>query len=266
MKNNLLISFCLLTLTLSLSHSVKATVVEVRTVVGDFQINLFDDTTPQTVNNFLQYVNSGAYGNNVVHRSVPGFVIQMGGFSYNNVFPLDTVANGAPVNNEPVLSNRRGTIAMAKLGGNPNSATSQFFVNLDNNTTILDAQNGGFSVFGQVLGNGMEVVDRIAALQRFNFGGAFAELPLRDYTATDANNNVLPNDDNLVIITDVVVIDATRITNSNLNPVRNTLVNSGSEQPDAPSDSGGGGSLGFAYIIGLALIIRLRYLANRMVV
>lgn len=261
MKNNLLLGVCLLTLILCLSHSVKATVVEVRTVVGDFQVNLFDDVTPQTVNNFLDYVNSGAYANNVVHRSVPGFVIQMGGFTYNNAFPLDSVATGTPVNNEPELSNLRGTIAMAKLSGNPNSATSQFFVNLENNATILDPQNGGFSVFGQVLGDGMEVVDAIANLQRFNFGSAFAELPLRNYSSTDASNNVTPNDNNFVIITDIVVIDATRVTNSNLNPAANTLINNNSNPPSDPDSGGdsGGGSLSFAYLFGLALIIRLRY-------
>ncbi|MDT0594697.1 peptidylprolyl isomerase [Glaciecola petra] len=262
MKNNLLLGFCLLTLSLSVSHIVKATVVEVRTVVGDFQVNLFDDVTPQTVNNFLDYVNSGAYANNVVHRSVPGFVVQMGGFTYNNAFPLDEVATGAPVVNEPELSNLRGTIAMAKLSGNPDSATSQFFVNLENNATVLDPQNGGFSVFGQVLGNGMEVVDAIANLSRFNFGGALAELPLRDYSTTDATNNVVPNDDNFVIITDIVVIDATRVTNSDLNPASNTLIDSSSEQPTNPDggDSSGGGSINIVLLIGLALIIRLRYL------
>lgn len=241
-------------LLVSVSH---ATVVEVRTVAGNFQVNLFDDTTPQTVENFLQYVNSGAYANNVVHRSASGFVIQMGGFEYNNDFPPEAIPTAPPVNNEPVLSNRRGTIAMAKLSGNPNSATSQFFVNLDNNATILDAQNGGFTVFGQVLGDGMQVVDEIAQLQRFNFGGAFAELPLRDFSTADAQNNQVPDEDNLVIITDIVVIDPARITNSNLNPARNTLINANNTRP---AEQGGGGSLNFLFLIGLACIIRLRCL------
>ena len=148
---------------------------------------------------------------------------------------------------------------MAKLGGNPNSASSQFFVNLDNNASTLDPQNGGFSVFGQVLGDGMQVVDEIAQLQRFNFGGAFAQLPLRDFSAADADNNIIPNDDNLVIITDIVVIDAARVTNSNLNPARNTLINANNQ---VENQQGGGGSLSFVFLIGLAGIIRLRYLAK----
>jgi len=215
-----------------------ATVVEVRTVVGDFQVNLFDEATPQTVANFLDYVNSGAYANNTVHRSSAGFVIQMGGFQYNNSFPPDPIATGLPVNNEPVFSNLRGTLSMAKFGGNPNSATSQFFVNLSNNASNLDAQNGGFSVFGQVIGDGMDVVDQIAALGRFNFGGTFNEVPLRNYSATDASNAVIPNDTQLVIITDIVVIDAAVVTNPNLNPARNTLINNPPRSPSLPSSGG----------------------------
>lgn len=236
-----------------------ATVVEVRTVVGNFQINLFDDATPQTVENFLEYVNAGQFANNTVHRAVPGFIIQMGGFEYAGSFPPEPIATGTPVNNEPLFSNLRGTIAMAKVGGNPNSATSQFFVNLNDNSANLDIQNGGFTVFGQVLGDGMDVVDQIASLSRFNFGGAFSDLPLRDYTSADANNNIVPNDENLVIITDIVVIDSNRITNPDLNPARNTLINNANQQPPASSnDDGGGGSLNFAFLIALigALAVR----------
>lgn len=250
-----------------LSH---ATVVEVRTVLGDFQINLFDETTPETVQNFLQYVSSGAYANNVVHRVEPNFVMQAGGFTYNGSTPLDNVAEGTPVVNEPALSNVRGTISMAKLGGNADSATSQWFINLANNSagsSSLDTQNGGFSAFGQVLGDGMDVVDAISALTRFNLGGATSSLPLRDYTATDLNNDVVITDTHLVIITDIVVVDATTVTNPTLTPTPNTLISPAPAPAPNPSQpnsggSGGGGSLNYLLLIGLFIAAARVKLSN----
>ena len=126
-----------------ISVSASATVVEIRTNMGNVTVNLFDEETPETVENFLEYVNSGAYANNVVHRLAPDFVMQAGGFTYNNTLPMDNVATGVPVENEPVLSNVLGTIAMAKQAGDPDSATSQWFINLADNSENLDVQNGG---------------------------------------------------------------------------------------------------------------------------
>lgn len=163
-----------------------ATTVTMHTSLGDIGIQLFDDTAPQTVANFLSYVNSGAYNNSFIHRSVPGFVIQGGGYTWNTVNnTYSTIPTHAPVVNEFGASNLRGTIAMAKLGNDPNSATDQWFFNLANNSgspAYLDTQNGGFTVFGQVIGNGMAVVDAIAALPTVNACGgtscAFTNLPL----------------------------------------------------------------------------------------
>lgn len=246
----------------SYSPAVDATVVEVRTNVGNFRVNLFDNDTPRSTENFLSYVNAGAYAANTVHRSVPNFVIQMGGFQYNNSFPTDPISASAAVINEPVFSNLRGTVAMAKLSGNPNSATSQFFVNLTDNSANLDPQNGGFTVFGQVIGDGMDVVDQIAALPRFNFGGAFTELPLSNYTSADAAANTDPDDNSLVIITDIVVVDAAVTTNPNLTPAANTLINSGGGGQPTNGDSSGGGSLGILLVIGLMLVATRKRLAS----
>lgn len=250
--------------TLLLSLSANATVVEIRTVLGDVQVNLFDETTPATVQNFLDYVNSGAYANNVVHRSVNGFVVQAGGFQYNGMLPLDTVPTGTAVTNEPELSNVRGTIAMAKLPGDPNSATSQWFINLADNSGTLDTQNGGFTAFGQVLGDGMDVIDAIAALDIFNAGGEITALPLIDYTAADASAGVAIEEANLVIIQDIVVIDNATVTNPDIVPVENTLIgdnnsgggNNGGGTTTPPPATGGssGGSLSiFALLAGLGL-------------
>jgi cyclophilin family peptidyl-prolyl cis-trans isomerase len=136
-------------------------------------------TTPATVANFLSYVDSGRYANTIVHRSVPGFVVQAGGFTVATTGSslVEPISQFAAVVNEPGNTNVRGTLAMAKLGGDPNSATNQFFFNLADNSGNLDAQNGGFTAFGRVLGTGMTVVDAVAALPRFNYSSPFDELP-----------------------------------------------------------------------------------------
>ena len=105
----------------------------------------------------------------------------------NNARPTP-VMTFPPIQNEPGISNKKGTVAMAKIAGDPNSATSQWFVNLANNggpPANLDTQNGGFTVFGHVTGDGMTTVNAIAAVPIFNFGSPFESLPLRNYTASN---------------------------------------------------------------------------------
>lgn len=254
-KNTYILSTLFLSLScLFASSFARATVVEVRTNLGNFQVNLFDNSTPRTVENFLSYAKAGAYANNTVHRSNDNFVIQMGGFQYASSFPPEPIATDVAVINEPVLSNVRGTLSMAKLGGNPNSATSQFFINLSDNSgqpSNLDSANGGYTVFGQVVGDGIEIVEQISELPTFRFGGAFNELPLRAYTSTDKSNSVEPNDDNLIIITDIVVIDSAVSTFPDLNPKANTLVNT-EGQPGSPSSSGGG-NMGFLSLVACSV-------------
>ncbi len=157
--------------------------VLMHTTLGDVEIELFDEETPETVANYLQYANDGAYANSFIHRKESDFVVQGGGFTF-----IDDVAAAIParppVINEPGISNTRGTIAMAKLSADENSATSQWFINLGDNSANLDNQNGGFTVFGQVVGNGMEVIDAIAALQSWAFAAPFGNLPLIDYSGS----------------------------------------------------------------------------------
>ena len=192
------------------------TAVRLTTVLGDIDIGLYDQRTPITVTNFLRYIDEGRYfpidpttnepAPLFFHRSVPGFVIQSGGYvaTVNPNDPAHLLANPVlafdAIQNEPGISNTRGTIAMAKVEGDPNSATSQWFINLaDNGGTPpdgLDLQNGGFTVFGRVFGDGMTVADAIAAVPRFNFGAPFDSVPLRDYTSpnliTPANLITVP--------------------------------------------------------------------------
>jgi cyclophilin family peptidyl-prolyl cis-trans isomerase len=139
------------------------------TNLGTFDVVLFEDATPKTVENFLAYADGGRYKNTFFHRAPTGFVVQGGGFTYNGS-AFGKVNTFAPVQNEPGISNLEGTVAMAKLGGDPNSATSQFFINLsDDNASNLDFQNGGFTVFGRIAGNGMDLFQQIDALPKGDY-------------------------------------------------------------------------------------------------
>ena len=231
-----------------------ATIVEIQTSLGNFEVNLYDNGTPDTVTNFLDYVNNGAYTNAIVHRSVPGFVIQGGGFFYDasgNV--VDIPANPA-VANEPEYSNLRGKISMAKLGGNPNSATNQWFINLTDNSAALDPQNGGFTVFGEVVGSGMDVVDAIAALPIYAFAVPFGDLPLQNYDDTDYANSVIPDDTQLLIISAVVIADTTVDSAAGLNPTPNTLIDAVNPPLVINGGGGGGGAMNILLLLGLLLV------------
>ena len=139
--------------------------VRVSTTLGNMDFILFDTATPATVTNFMNYVNAGKYTEVVFHRSIAGFVIQGGGFKGTGVESnFNSVGTNPTVVNEPGIANEVGTLSMAKLGGDPNSATSQFFVSLGDNRANLDYQNGGFTVFGRVAGNGMTVAEAISNL------------------------------------------------------------------------------------------------------
>jgi cyclophilin family peptidyl-prolyl cis-trans isomerase len=151
-----------------------ASAARVTTTAGTFDIILFPYSTPQTVDNFLDYTDAGEYDNVFFHRAPVNFVVQGGGFKYTPAGGFTGVNKFArTLPNEPGLSNVRGTVAMAKIGGDPNSATSEFFVNVNNNSGApplgLDFQNGGFTVFGRVPAAGMVVVDQISALPIHNY-------------------------------------------------------------------------------------------------
>ena len=141
---------------------------------------MFSNRTPVTRTNFLKYVADGSYTNSFVHRSVPGFVIQ-GGASRIVNSNIVSVSTYPPIVNEFGVSNTLGTVSMAKLGGDPNSATSQWFVSLGANSTILDPQNGGFTVFGRVTKDTFGNAQTFGNPVEFpisNYGGIYTDLPL----------------------------------------------------------------------------------------
>lgn len=189
------LSICFLCSILSVSLSSAGTVVQLNiqqaSQADQVYLKLYDDDKAATVSNFMSYVLDGSYENSFIHRSIPGFVIQGGGFRYDAsssdfIDNFSGIPNKASVVNEPGISNLRATVAMAKLSGQPDSATNQWFINLDDNSTILDDQNEGFTVFGEVMSNGMDVIDQIAGLttyDRSDIDTAFTDIPLLDYSS-----------------------------------------------------------------------------------
>ncbi len=161
--------------------------VRLATTKGDILLEFFSDT-PVTTKNFLQYVEDGFYNGTIFHRVVRDFVVQGGGFLPG--LAKQSGLRDAIVNEfSAERSNLRETVAMAKLGGDPDSATSQFFFNLGDNSGNLDTQNGGFTVFAKVV-EGMDVVDAIAAVptgtKQDASGNSFGDVPLEDVVITTA--------------------------------------------------------------------------------
>ncbi|EMR12163.1 peptidyl-prolyl cis-trans isomerase ppiB [Methylophaga lonarensis MPL] len=138
--------------------------VKLETSHGDIVIELNRDKAPETVANFISYVESGFYDGTIFHRVIPNFMIQGGGFTEE----FEQKKTGAPIRNEANngLANNRGSIAMARTG-DPHSATAQFFINVTDNSFLNFrgevASEWGYAVFGQVI-EGMEVVDAIRAV------------------------------------------------------------------------------------------------------
>lgn len=141
--------------------------VVLETNVGEIVIELDEVSAPESVRNFLAYVNNGYYDGRIFHRVIPGFMIQGGGYDMD----FEEGELGKPIINESRngLSNSRGTIAMARTAS-PNSATSQFFINLvDNRRLDASEYRWGYAVFGKVV-EGMDVVDAIAETPTGNAG------------------------------------------------------------------------------------------------
>ena len=159
--------------------------VELKTDLGIITFELYPDKAPQTVKNFLEYVQSDFYKGTVFHRVIPGFMIQGGGFSQNFTQKLTR----DPVQNEAAngLKNETATIAMARTQ-NPHSATAQFFINVADNAflnhTAPTARGYGYTVFGRVV-KGMDVVNRIAQLATGPGGPFPQDVPQQEVVIRD---------------------------------------------------------------------------------
>ena len=201
------LSLCMAVLFASLTSAHGGTVVTFHTSLGDMDVELYDQEKPVTTANFLQYIANGLYNTNMfLHRCIPGFVVQGGGFGesdrnsssvmskYLNIPTFPAITNEFSVGQK--ISNTYGTIAMAKTA-DPNSATSQWFFNLANNSASLDNTNnsGGFTVFGHVT-SGTNVLNQFNTFKKAGYyivdltywygtgAGLFSDLPVNYSGAT----------------------------------------------------------------------------------
>ena len=157
--------------------------ISITTTLGTIELELYPAKAPQTVKNFLQYVDKGFYNGTVFHRVIPGFMIQGGGFEPG----MRLKPTGLPINNEADngLKNVIGTIAMARTN-DPHSATAQFFINTADNPALdhkgKNSQGWGYCVFGKVT-RGIEVVKQIESVPTGQVG-PFGDVPQRDVIIT----------------------------------------------------------------------------------
>jgi peptidyl-prolyl cis-trans isomerase B (cyclophilin B) len=165
--------------------------VEFDTTAGKIRVELFPDAAPKTVANFLDYVKSGHFDGTQFHRVIPGFMIQGGGFTtdFKQKPTKPSVVNEAEQSSKAGLLNAPGTIAMARTS-DPNSATAQFFINVNDNKSLNfrspDPSGIGYTVFGKVV-SGMDVVDRIAKAPT-GAGGPFPkDVPVEKVVITKAS-------------------------------------------------------------------------------
>ena len=154
--------------------------VVIETSMGTIKAELYQDRAPGTVRNFLLYVDDKHYDNTIFHRVIPDFMIQGGGFEPGALAKNDEKETRGGIKNESDngLTNKRGTLAMARTN-NPHSATAQFFINVKDNNFLDRAEakdRYGYCVFGEVV-EGMEVLDKIASLEVGDYGGVFNMFP-----------------------------------------------------------------------------------------
>jgi len=208
-------SFSSITLVFCSAGVAEATIVRFDTTAGSIDVRLFDTATPESVLNFLGYATADRYDGTFIHRSPntggnPKFVIQGGGFVLNgSIFSASSLTTPADpfVQNEPGISNLRGTLSYAK-GPGVNSATSQWFFNLRDNSILDLPVNNEFTAFGRIVRDGLIVADAISNMSLANAsvaqnapGEDFDEIPVFDVNKVVAQGDIFAED--AVIITSI---------------------------------------------------------------
>lgn len=170
LRKLLIVVFTFFSMALHAEGKTNMPQVKLETSLGDIVIQLDQEKAPKTVTNFLSYVDADFYNGTIFHRVIEGFMIQGGGFDEN----FHQKSTNAPIENEADngLSNKRGSIAMARTN-DPHSATAQFFINVVDNDFLnfrsKDMSGWGYTVFGEVV-EGMDVVDKILDVETKNQG------------------------------------------------------------------------------------------------
>lgn len=179
LTRRLALALAVASVSLMSAHAQAAPSVQFQTSLGDFVIELDAEKAPKTVENFLQYVKDKHYEGMIFHRVIDGFMVQGGGF--NAAMAQKPTRAPIPLEAANGLRNDRGTIAMARTG-NPNSATSQFFINVVDNAGLNAPQPDGFgyAVFGKV-SSGMDTIDKIRTVPTGNKSG-MQNVPLAPVT------------------------------------------------------------------------------------
>ncbi|HAU23284.1 MAG TPA: hypothetical protein DCX09_01260 [Gammaproteobacteria bacterium] len=201
---------------------VAGTVVEVQTSLGVFFIEVDEQAAPVTAGNFLNYVTSGRYNNTFIHGTTGGSLIRGGGYTYDSctVGP-EHIPTDAPIALEETgLSNLDGTIAALHPSGNADGATSEWFINLGNDTG-LDTQDGGYAVFGRVLGDGLGVVRSISVANVVRLG-FFLETPTTNYFETGVDCQLFSRD-NLIMVRMSVLDDNKAAATADFEPLTQSL-------------------------------------------
>jgi len=176
MKKYLISALIITLFTISASCKKDNTRVVIKTTMGDIHVELFDNDAPDTVKNFLTYADSHFYDGTIFHRVINSFMIQCGGFNPG----MEQKQTAAPIKNEAAngLTNRKGTLAMARTQ-QIHSATSQFFINVTDNPFLNHGKRDfGYCVFGKVT-SGMDIVDAIRMVPT-ETKGYFQNVPVED--------------------------------------------------------------------------------------
>ncbi|WP_395373703.1 peptidylprolyl isomerase [Marinicella sp. W31] len=213
------------------SSVVHATVIRFETVLGDFDVQLYDEATPITVANFLSYVNGRSFNNSIIHVSIEDAYIQGGAFYYSpfngaSEMPV-SIPRGESVTNERGIANIRGTLAMVVDQDNLDTVRADWFINLSDNSSDFDAI---YPVFGEVIGDGMQVVDAIAALPVITTTIVAGGTEIENVPVINYNGGAVMRE-NFVIINEVSITDDP----VNKNMVVNAGLNGAWFNPDSSS-------------------------------